>query len=126
MSRYRYLNANPDGNDTTDCTIRAISLLLNKDYDDVYIGLFTEGLVKHLMPTEDVVWSTYLEKNSCQFVRLPSACPYCYTVNDFAKEFNIGRYLVKVDGHVVAVVDGYYYDTWNSGNEVVLYYWRKE
>jgi hypothetical protein len=27
---------------------------------------------------------------------------------------------------VVTVQDGKYYDTWNSGNEVPVYYWEKE
>lgn len=27
---------------------------------------------------------------------------------------------------VVAVVDGDYYDAWDSGNEIPLYYWRKD
>jgi len=28
--------------------------------------------------------------------------------------------------HVIAVGDGNYYDTWDSGQEVPIYYWRKE
>ena len=31
-----------------------------------------------------------------------------------------------IDGHVVTVQDGKYYDTWDSGNEIPVYYWEKE
>lgn len=37
------------------------------------------------------------------------------TVDSFAKEHKTGTYIVKVAHHVVAVVDGKYYDTWDSG-----------
>lgn len=37
------------------------------------------------------------------------------TVDSFAKEHPTGRYICKVAHHVVAVVDGKYYDTWDSG-----------
>ena len=37
------------------------------------------------------------------------------TVDQFAAEHKSGRYIVTVARHVVAVVDGRYYDTWDSG-----------
>jgi hypothetical protein len=37
-----------------------------------------------------------------------------------------GYYLLALDEHVVAVRNGYYYDTWDSGDMIVLYYWEKE
>lgn len=37
------------------------------------------------------------------------------TVEDFAKNHPNGTYIVKVAHHQVAVVNGKYYDTWNSG-----------
>lgn len=126
MSNYRFLNLNPEHHDTQDCTIRAISLFLDKDWDDVYLHVVTEGFKQKRMPSSDSVWGAYLESEGCVATRVPSHCPYCYTVSDFAREYNRGSYLLKVNEHVVTVIDGYYYDTWNSGNEIVLYYWRKE
>lgn len=125
MNNYRYLNLNPDGLDTQDCTIRAISLFLDISWDDAYWGVVTEGFLQKKMPSTDAVWGRYLEKNNCYLTRVPSDCPLCYTVKDFAKDFNKGRYLLKVNEHVVTVINGYYYDTWNSGNEIVLYYWKR-
>ena len=37
------------------------------------------------------------------------------TVDDFAKNHPEGTYIVNVANHEVAVVDGCYYDTWDSG-----------
>ena len=45
---------------------------------------------------------------------------------DFAAEHPSGTYILALSGHVVCVMDGDYYDTWDSGGEVPLYYWRKE
>lgn len=125
MSNYRNLNTNPDGNDSEDCTVRAISLFLNKPWDDVYWDLSIEGFIMKRILVEDLVWSRYLEKQGCNFSRIPNECPMCYTVSQFAKEHNYGRYLLKVKSHVVCVSNGYYYDTWDSGNEIVLYYWYR-
>ena len=126
MSRYVKLNMNPEHNDEPDCTIRAICLLLDKSWDAVYLEVCAEGFNMKRMPFTDKVWSSYLTKENCVRYRLPDTCPMCYTVFDFAMEHPKGQFLVKVDSHVVAVVDGYYYDTWDSGNETALYYWRKE
>ena len=78
------------------------------------------------MPSYNEVWSEYLFNNGYRRTQLPNTCPDCYIVKDFCHDFSIGRYLLALDGHVVAVVDGNYYDTWDSGNETVLYYWRRE
>ena len=126
MNLYRYLNMNPEFHDEPDCTIRAICLLLNKDWETIYWGVCTEGAKQKRMPVTDSVWGEYLIKNNCKRYRVPDYCPHCYTVADFAFEHPVGCFLVKVNEHVVAVVDGYYYDTWDSGNEIVLFYWRKE
>jgi hypothetical protein len=125
MSNYRFLNANPDDNDSEDCTVRAISVFLNKPWNDIYWDLAIEGFLMKRMPVEDRVWSRYLEKQGCKFSRIPNECPMCYTVNDFTERHKYGRYLLKVADHVVCSANGYYYDTWDSGNEIVLFYWYR-
>lgn len=46
------------------------------------------------------------------------------TVKEFAKSHPTGRYIVKVAHHVVAVVDGVYYDTWDSGYKSLYGYYE--
>lgn len=67
-----------------------------------------------------------LEKQGYSRFVIPNTCPYCYTVKQFCKDHPYGKYLLALDGHVVAVIDGDYYDIWDSGNEVHIYFWKKE
>ena len=57
---------------------------------------------------------------------MPDTCPECYTLRDFAQEYDRGTYIVALSGHVVCVEDGTIWDSWDSGGEVPLYYWVKE
>lgn len=125
-SRFRYLNVNPDKILVPDCTIRAITVLTGKTWDEVYDGICAEGKLMHNMPSSNAVWSQYLRKQGYIRTPLPDTCPYCYTVDEFCHDHLKGKYLLALYEHVVAVVDGYYYDTWDSGNMTVLYFWEKE
>ena len=77
------------------------------------------------IPTANVVWGTVLRQNG--FVRrsLPDMCPECYTVAEFTAEHTKGEFAACTGSHVVAVVDGNYYDTWDSGDETVTYFYEK-
>ena len=44
---------------------------------------------------------------------------------EFADLHPSGTYILALSGHVVCVVDNVLYDTWDSSNEIVLYYWQK-
>lgn len=126
MNRFIFYNANPERKLVIDCTVRAISFLTGLDWDTVYDGICEEGKRQHNMPSSNVVWSSYLRRLGYIRTPLPSICPICYTVKDFCEMHPIGYYLLALDEHVVAVRNGYYYDTWDSGDMIVLYYWRKE
>lgn len=123
--RFRYLNTNPYNIDDRDCTIRAISLFLNKEWDEVYWGICRVGFDLKRMPSTNITWKQYLKEQGYEPIRIPHYCPDCYTVNEFTEQHKQGAYLLKVDEHVVTVIDGYYYDTWDSGDEVVLYYYER-
>lgn len=126
MSRFRYYNANPVNNLVIDCSVRAISLFLGKTWTEVYDGICDEGRLQYNMPSSNIVWTSYLKKLGYRKYLLSDACPDCYTVNDFAIDNPRGTFLLALDGHVVTVIDGLYYDTWDSGGETPIYYWRKE
>lgn len=49
-----------------------------------------------------------------------------YTVRQFSAEHPCGSYILALSGHVVAVVDGEYYDAWDSGNETPIYVWEEK
>lgn len=123
---YKEYNANPVERKGQDCTVRAISKILGKSWDEVYISLCTYGLKYYDMPSANYVWGAYLMDKGYKREVIPNTCPQCYTVDDFANDHPKGSYILALTGHVVAVFDGDYYDSWDSGREVPIYYWRKE
>lgn len=123
---YIYYNPNPEKRATGDCIIRAISKLTDKDWERTYLGICLQGLLLHDMPEQNYVWSEYLYHQGYIRDVIPNTCPNCYTVKDFCIDNPKGSFLLAIQDHVVAVIDGNYYDAWDSGNEVPLYYWRKD
>ena len=124
---YRYFNPNPLlNNHTGDCVIRGLCMLTGDDWDTVYIHIVVEGYRMKMMPSDNPVWGSYLKRAGYSRYLIPEECPVCYTLKDFCQEYDHGKFLVATGTHVIAVVDGNYYDTWDSGDETVLYYWKKE
>ena len=78
------------------------------------------------MPSSNEVWGAYLLEIG--FIRniIPNTCPDCYTVEDFCYEHPRGKYILATGSHVIAVENGNYFDTWNSGQEVPIYYFIKK
>lgn len=122
---YIYSNPNPCGRRVGDCTIRAISALTGDSWKDVYLDLCREGLLRCDMPSSNDVWGAYLRNRGYERFAAPR-CPDCYTVADFAEDHPYGKYLLALHEHVVTVIDGDYYDIWNSGDETVNFYWTKK
>lgn len=119
-----YYNPNPKNQRVGDCAIRAISKAVGKEWEEAYIALCTEGLFYSDMPSANYVWGMYLRKFGYEQKIIPSICPQCISVSRFADEHPKGRYVLACQNHVVTVVDGDYYDTWDSGDEIVLYYYE--
>ena len=119
-------NPNPKGKVSEDCTVRAIACLTNKNWDDAYILVCTGGLIEKTMPDQKAAITTLMEMLGFVRYELPNTCPKCYTIKQFTYDFPRGKYLVATGSHVVAVIDGNYYDAFDSGNEVPLNYWKGE
>lgn len=127
MSRWKLYNPNPvRGSNVGDCTVRAISKALDQDWETTYAGLSFVGFFLSDMPSANRVWNEYLKRKGFKRYVISNECPLDYTVNDFARDNPIGTYVLALDGHVVTVSDGYYWDSWDSGNEIPLYYWSRE
>lgn len=123
---YISYNANPDGNRVIDCTVRAISTVLNQTWEQTYAGMVVEGMAIYNMPSANVVWNNYLKRKSYKRYIIPDNLPEDYSVRDFCRDNPKGTFLLALSGHVVAVIDGNYYDTWDSGDEIPIYYWRRK
>ena len=123
---YVYYNPNPNGKNVGDCVIRAISKATNMDWESVYTGICVTGYSMCDMPSANCVWGAYLRDKG--FVRdiVPNECPECYSVADFAREHPQGTYILALTGHVVCVKDGDWYDSWDSGDKIPMYYWERK
>jgi len=122
---YIYYNPNPIKNIVGDCVIRAICCLTGSDWEQVYMDVCRESLELYDMPSSNAVWGSFLTKLGYKRTSIPNTCPICYSVHDFCFDHPVGRYLLATGTHVITVIDGNYYDTWDSGDEVPAYYWRK-
>lgn len=123
---YRFYNPNPSNIRVGDCSIRALSKALGKSWEDIYVSLCAEGLFYHDMPSSDYVWGMYLRKNGFQQEMIESICPDCTTVQRFAETHPNGTYVVKTQNHIICIQNSNWYDSWNSGDEIILYFWQKE
>lgn len=125
MSNWISYNPNPIRNRVGDCTVRAITKATGEDWDTIYTHLCFYGFICKDMSFANDVWGKYLRKRGFKRYLVYDKDQDYYTVNDFCKDHPIGTYILAIDGHVVCVVDGKYYDTWDSGGEIPIYYWMK-
>lgn len=123
---YSYYNPNPLRKQNGDCTVRAIAKALNKTWDSAYIDLASHGFFLKDMPSSNVVVNSYLHSKGFRRYAISNLCPDCYTIKDFANDHKNGTFIVGTGTHVVCVQNGRYYDSWQSGDEIPEYYWRKE
>lgn len=117
-------NPNPLKKEVPDCVIRAISIALNRPWIVVYDDLCELGRKECNMPSADSVWGRYLFDLGFEPFMLPSVCPRCTTIGEFTKMYPKGVYIIGTGSHAVAVIDGNYFDSWDSGQEVATFFWR--
>lgn len=123
---FNKMNVNPVCLRGDDCTVRAIATALGKKWEEIYTDLCVCGLKHFDMPSANHVWGDYLKEKGWSRHIIPDTCPSCYSVKEFCKDNPKGIYILALHGHVVAVVDGVYCDSWDSGDEIPIYYWKKE
>lgn len=122
---FREYNPNPSGLNVGDCVIRAISMLFGISWDEAYLKMVTQGFLMKDMPSANRVWTEFLRQHSYKRFIIPDTCPDCYTVADFCNDHPTGKYLLGTGSHVLAVIDGDHYDSWDSSKEVPIYFWRR-
>jgi hypothetical protein len=122
---WKEYNPNPYGKKVGDCVVRAISKALDLPWEDTYTLLCVQGFMMADLPSGNSVWSALLKSKGFKRHTIED-CPDCYTIVDFCKDHQNGVYVIGTGSHAVAVVDGCYYDAWQSGQETPVYYFEKE
>ena len=129
MSNYKYYQPNKkDLKDKYgDCVIRALTKVTGKEWLEVFEDLLPYAREKQCMPNSKFCYEAYLKDKGFTYYGISnkkgSKRP---TVSSFAKDHKTGKYYLNVANHCVAVVDGVYYDTWDSGDCCLYGYLVKE
>ena len=126
MSIFREFNPNPAGRRVGDCVVRAISAALGLDWDAAFDEVAKAAKWMCDMPSSDGVWGAVLRKHGFLRAAIPNTCPDCYTVRDFCRNHPVGVFTLKTSGHVCTVIDGRVWDTFDSSDEVPIYYWYQK
>lgn len=119
-------NPNPTGRKVEDCAIRAVAKALDTDWETAYAKLSANGFAMGNLPNANEVIGALLRENDFYRKSIPDTCPDCYTIQNFCEDNQKGVFVLGTGSHVVAVVNGNYYDTWDSGDEVPQYVWYKK
>ena len=119
-------NPNPLGKQTGDCVVRAIAIATGQSWRDTYRELCKVGEIECDMPSSNFVWGVYLRQRGAKQFLLPESCPSCITVRAFAERYPEGIYVIGTGEHAVTVIDGNWYDSWNSEGEIPTYFWKVE
>lgn len=123
-STYRYFNPNPfNFVRKRDCVIRAICAVLDVSWDEAFDMLADRAKQMGTTMDENAVYWSLLRQEGFNMATVPSYCPDCITGTEFCRTHPYGIYLLGFDGHVAAMIDGKIMDTFNSGDEIVNYYW---
>ena len=116
--RWVEYNPNPLKKNVGDCTLRAYCKFTGKTWEEMYdISSKFAKTECGIMDESPVVNKFIQEELNCKLVWPKKENKI--TVNEFAKTHNKGKYIVGVRGHVVAVINGYYYDSWDSGDKKI-------
>lgn len=109
-----------------DCVMRALTKVLNKSWLEVFDAINPISREIQCPFNTKECYEEFLKRNGFVYHGISnkkgSKRP---TVDRFAKDHTYGIYYLNVANHCVAVVDGIYYDTWDSGYKSLYGYWEK-
>jgi hypothetical protein len=128
-TRWKYYQPNKKDlkDEYGDCVIRSLTRALNMEWLEVFEELLPYARETQAMPNNKVVYEQYILDKGFKYVGVSNKKGAKRpTVQSFAKEHNEGTYILRVAHHIVTVVDGYFYDTWDSGDKSLYGYWVKE
>lgn len=112
-------------NESNDCTVRATSIALQLDYDEVHAKYSAMGRKPYrgvTVRTMGKVLQSITNKPQ-EMVRVLDES----TFSKFAKDHPKGRFIVVKRGHAVALIDGIWYDAHVScvgGRSIVKFYYE--
>lgn len=127
MSKYKYYQPNKKDvkDECCDCVIRALTKALEKEWVEVFDELVVYARDLQSMPNDKKVYEVYLKDKGFEWVGLKAQKgKKRLTPETFCKQHKTGTYILRLSNHIVTVVDGQYFDTWDCGESCVYGYWK--
>lgn len=128
-TRWKYYQPNKKDlkDDYGDCVIRALTKVLGMEWLEVFDELIPYAREIQCNPNSKPCYTKYLTDKGFKYTGISNKKGTKRpTVQSFSKDNKEGTYFLIVANHVVASVDGYFYDKWDSGDCSLYGYWVKE
>lgn len=116
-------NSNPIANNVEDCAVRAVALALGIPWDEAFDEIAIMSKNMGVMPHNNAAWGAVLRRHGFKRAVIPNTCPECYTAEDFCNDNPEGVYVLGFGTHTATVINGNLYDTWDSSQELPIYFW---
>lgn len=123
---WKQYNPNPVGRFVGDCAVRAVAKALGVDWETAYVMISLNGFLMGDVISSDSVWGAVLRSHGFNRKAIDNDLPPDYTVENFARDNKHGTFVLGTGGHVVTVVDGTIYDSWDSSREIPQYVWYRK
>ncbi len=119
MECYKYYNCNPLKRITGDCVIRATSKGLDISWEEANRLLYNNSLeLCHEMSCVGNYGNLFEYKLNLKPIEFHG------TIKEFIKENPIGKYIIRIKGHLTCLEDGTIYDIWDCTDKEVSLIWR--
>lgn len=138
---FRFHNQNPKNKFVSDCVVRALSTALGRDWDTVLTELTEIAIKTKAMPNEKATYKEYLKAQGYTMQKQPkkengkkyTSKEFCEQLQDdpwpfTGKEGHAHTPIIAHIGvhHIVAIVEGQVWDTWNCTGKCVGNYFTKD
>lgn len=122
---WKYFQSSKKRKRSSDCSIRALMVAEKMTWEQSFDYLCKFARKVQDMPNETRVLSKAIESFGYKPQKIEMVNHRKPTVAEFGKEHPKGKYLIFTSGHVVCMINGNWYDTWDCGDCKVLKYFSK-
>lgn len=123
---YEYYNPNPAGRRVGDCTVRAMCKALSLDWLPALMLLTAKAVEIYDMPSSNAVSGALLRDFGFERKTIGVDQNGPPTASTLLLEHPCGTVVIAFSGHIATAVDGVIYDSWDSRNEIPLYFYERE
>lgn len=127
-SCYKYYQPNKLDlkDDHGDCVVRCLTKVMNKSWLEVFDELVIYAREIQCMPNDKLCYEKYLREHGFTYTGISnkkgSKRPMVY---EFAHDNKHSTCVLVLANHLVACVDGIFYDTWECSHKCLYGYWSK-